>query len=417
MEAIEAVKDTTVRRFKRIRIALMRSPMFMELASVMMMGTTKIVDDVPTACTDGVNELYGRAFIESLNDKGLGFTIMHESMHKLCRHLTVYHTLWTKDSRRTNMACDYWINGKLRLADPSGTLIMMPMKDGKPIGLDNPQYDGMTVKAIWDALEGRGGKGGEQGEKGEEGEKGKGGEQGDGGGGGFDDHDWKSAGELTKEQQEEIRRELDQAIRQGKAAAKAAGVGAGGLTIELDNLINPQVDWREQLREFVRSTCADKTTSSWRRPNRRFLHQDIYMPTMVGESIKELVVAVDVSGSMFDGTLGKVMSEVKGLTEAMSIDKVHVLYWDGKVEVHEEYDAASFKDWQQVSKPSGGGGTTPACIPLYLREKVITPDAVVVLTDGEVGEWGVWELPVLWVISNKNTIVAPTGKTIQLKDD
>lgn len=141
------------------------------------------------------------------------------------------------------------------------------------------------------------------------------------------------------------------------------------------------------------------------------------MPTMVGESIKELVVAVDVSGSMFDGTLGKVMSEVKGLTEVLSIDKVHVLYWDGKIEVHEEYDAASFKNWQQTSKPSGGGGTTPACIPLYIKEKAITPDAVVVLTDGEVGDWGVWESPVLWVISNKHAIVAPTGKTIQLKDD
>lgn len=343
---------------------------------------------------------------------------MHETMHKLCRHITIYRVLWAKDNRRTNMACDYWINGKLRLADPSGTLIRMPMKDGKQVALDNPQYDGMSVKEIWDALEGRGGKGGEEGEKGEGGKGGKGGEQGEGGsGGGFDDHDWKSAGEMTKEQQEEIRRELDQAIRQGKAAAKAAGVGAGGLSIELDDLLKPQVDWREQLREFVRSTCADKTTSSWRRPNRRFLHQDIYMPTMVGESIKELVVAVDVSGSMFDGTLGKVMSEVKGLTEVLSIDKVHVLYWDGKIEVHEEYDAASFKNWQQTSKPSGGGGTTPACIPLYIKEKAITPDAVVVLTDGEVGDWGVWELPVLWVISNKHAIVAPTGKTIQLKDD
>lgn len=388
------IKDTTVRRFTRIRIALMRHPLFMECAPVMMLGSTKVVEDVPTACTDGVNEMYGRAFIESLDDKGLGFVIMHETMHKLCRHLTVYIALNKLDAHKANVACDYWINGKLRKADPLGTIITMPMRDGKLVGLDNPMYDGMTVKQIWDALE----------------------DGGEGDGRGMDDHDWEGAGKLTKEQEEKLRREIDQAIRQGKAAAKAAGVTAGGLTIALDELLAPQVDWREQLKEFVRSTCADKDTSSWRRPNRRFLHQDIYMPTMVGQAIKELVIAVDVSGSMGGPPMVKVMSEVKGLAEQLSISKIHVLYWDGVVQVHEEYDASSFKDWVNTTKPVGGGGTTPACVPDYLRSKAIEPDAVIMLTDGEVNGWGMWNVPVLWVIENRNKIVAPVGKTIHLEN-
>ena len=78
--------DKTLRRFKRIRIALMRSPQFMECGPVMMLGTNRIDDSIPTACTDGRNETYGRAFIESLDDLELGFVIMHETMHKLCRH-------------------------------------------------------------------------------------------------------------------------------------------------------------------------------------------------------------------------------------------------------------------------------------------------------------------------------------------
>lgn len=392
MEAMEVVKDTTVRRFKRIRIALMRSPMFMEVAPVMMLGTTRVVDDVPTACTDGVNEMYGRAFIEQLDDKGLGFVVMHETMHKLCRHLTVYTGLFALGADKANRACDYWINGKLRLADPHGTIIAMPMRGGKAVGLDDPKYDGMTVKRIWDLL------------------------PEEGGGGGMDEHDWEGAGELTKEQQEVVRREIDQAIRQGKAAAKAAGVKAGGLSIALEELLTPQVDWREQLKEFVRSTCADKDTSSWRRPSRRFLHQDIYMPTMVGQAIKELVVAPDASGSMIGAPTIKVMSEVKGLAEQLGINKIHIMYWDGVVQVHEEYDAISFKNWANTTKPVGGGGTTPACIPLYLKEKGITPDVVVVLTDGEVNGWGVWDVPVLWVIENRTKIVAPVGKTIHLGD-
>jgi predicted metal-dependent peptidase len=397
--AQDTTLDKTLRRFKRIRIALMRSPMFMECGPVMMLGTTKIDDNVPTACTDGRNERYGRKFIESLDDLELGFVIMHETMHKLCRHMSTYQALWKLDAQRTNMATDYWINLKLELADPKKELITMPMKDGKQVGLLDHKYAGMTVKQIWDDLVPPEGGGGE------------------GDGRGLDDHDWEGAGGMTKEEVEGLAREIEQAIRQGQMAAKQAGHGGGNKGLGLDELLQAKVDWREQLREFVRATCADKEVSTWRRPNRRFLHMDIIMPTMQGQSIKELVLAVDASGSMMGMPLTKVMSEVKGLAEQLSINKVHIIYWDGEVEAHEQYDAQSFKDWQSNTKPVGGGGTTPPCIPKYLRENIITPDAVVVLTDGEVCGWGEWDCPVLWAIYNTgNKIIAPVGKTIHLED-
>ena len=185
----------------------------------------------------------------------------------------------------------------------------------------------------------------------------------------------------------------------------------------LDELLEPKVDWREPLREFIRATCATKDTSTWRKPNRRFLHMDIVMPTLQGQSIKELVLAVDASGSMLGKPLQVVMSEMKGLAEQLSINKVHIVYWDGEVEAHEEYDATSFKDWQSNTKPVGGGGTTPECIPKYLHKHGINPDAVVVLTDGEVCGWGEWSCPVLWAIYNpRNRITSPVGKTIHIED-
>jgi predicted metal-dependent peptidase len=370
--------------------------MFMECGPVMMLGTTKLDDNVPTACTDGRNEWYGRKFVGSLDDLGFGFVIMHETMHKLCRHMSTYQALWKLDAERTNRAADYWINLKLELADPKKELISMPMKDGKQVGLLDHKYAGMTVKQIWDDLEPS---------------------EGGGGGGGLDDHDWEGARGMTKEEVEGLAREIEQAIRQGQMAAKQAGHGAGNRALGLNELLQPKVDWREQLREFVRSVCADKEVSTWRRPNRRFLHTGIIMPTMQGQCIKELVLAVDASGSMMGAPLTKVMSEVKGLAEQLSINKVHIIYWDGEVEAHEQYDAQSFKDWQNNTKPMGGGGTTPACIPKYLQENTITPDAVVVLTDGEVCGWGEWDCPVLWAIYNTHSsIVAPVGKTIRLED-
>ena len=368
----------------------------------MMLGTAKVVEGEPSACTDGRNERYGRAFIHALDDKELGFVIMHETMHKMCRHITTYQALWKKNPQRTNMATDYWINQKLVDVDPNKEVIAMPMRDGRQVGLLDPKYKGMTVKQIWDLLEN---------------EESSGGGGSDGQGGGFDTHDWEGAQGLTKEQAQQLAQDIDHAIRQGQAAAKKAGHGKSNSLLGIDELLQPKVDWREQLREFVRDTCTDKEVSTWRRPNRRFLHQGIIMPTMQGQSIKELVLAVDASGSMLGKPLQVVMSEMKGLAEQLSINKVHILYWDGDVEAHETYDAQSFKDWHSNTKPTGGGGTTPECIPQYLRKNTITPDAVVVLTDGMVAGWGEWSCPVLWAIYNPHSrITAPVGKTIHIEE-
>ena len=122
----------TQRRFKAVKIGLMRSEQFVELSPIMMLGKTTFSEDIPTACTDGRNEIYGLAFIESLDDKELGFLICHENMHKAARHLTIYNKLHAIDAQLTNIACDYWINGKLIKADPHSNLIAMPRKNGLP---------------------------------------------------------------------------------------------------------------------------------------------------------------------------------------------------------------------------------------------------------------------------------------------
>ena len=69
----------------------------------------------------------------------------------------------------------------------------------------------------------------------------------------FDDHDWDGAQELSDEEKRELSRELDEAIRQG--ALVAGKMGSGG-DRELEELLKPQVDWREVLRDFVCDTCV-----------------------------------------------------------------------------------------------------------------------------------------------------------------
>ena len=398
------------RKLQKAKITVMRNPKFALLQGVMMVGRTYINDYIPTACTNGKDESYGRAFVKKLSDKELAFVIAHEAGHKMYRHLSTWKKLHDEDARLANSAMDYVINLMLKDLDPNESVIAMPRlqeavgkhKKGDFMGLIDERFRGMNTKQVFDILK-------------EEKED----DDGDGEGDGFDDHDWEGAQNLTDEEKKELAREIDQAIRQGLIAhQKNIGQGGAGLDRELGDLLAPKVDWREVLREFVKATCANKDTSSWRRVNRRFLSTGTYMPSMIGEKVGHLVVAIDTSGSIGGPELDEFLSEVKGIAEEVNPEVVDLIYWDGDVAAHEKYEGAAVSNIVSSTKPKGGGGTDPSCVSKYLKDENIKPEAIIVLTDGYVPNWGSdWTAPIMWVISGGNTsAVAEHGKTIYLED-
>jgi len=394
------------RRLQKAKISLMRSERFALFSGILMVGRTSIDENVPTACTNGRDERYGREFVKKLRDPELAFVVMHEGMHKCYRHLTTWRKLYEEDKVLANAACDHVINLQLRDLDPEEKIIAMPRyrdgdKKGEFMGLIDEQYRGMNAKQVFDLL------------------KQKYRCDGDGGGENFDEHDWDGAKELTEEEKKKLERDIDVAVRQGLMThEKMVGKGTGGISRELEQLLEPKIDWREVLREFVKSTCRARDTSSWRRPNRRYLATDTYMPSMIGQRVGHLVIAIDTSGSIGGDELAEFLSEVKGIAEEVNPEKVDLLYWGTSVEGHEEYNDADVANIVSSTKPIGGGGTAPSCISAYIAEKRIEPECIIVLTDGYVGDdWGSeWTAPLLWVITGGNKVMAAHGKTIHVED-
>lgn len=411
------------RKVQKAKITLMRDPRFALWSGILMVGRTSVVDNIPTACTNGRDEKYGRKFVAELKEPELNFVVLHENLHKAFRHLTTWRKLHDENHRLANAACDYVINLKLKDLDPSERVIAMPKwadgeLKGKPMGLVDERFRGMNAKQVFDLLKQ------EQKDKGDgEGEgEGDGAGKSSGGTGtgeGFDDHDWDGAKEMTEAEKKELEREIDQAIRQGVMAhQKIAGTGGGDLDRDLLELLEPKVDWREMLREFVKSTCHAKDTSSWRRVNRRFLSTGTYMPSLIGEKVGHMVIAVDTSGSVGQEELSGFLTEVKGIAEEVKPSQVDLIYWDSRVAAHEEYTESMVGDIINSTKPRGGGGTSPSCVSQYLKDKRIEPECIIVLTDGYVGnDWGSdWTAPVMWAIVGGNDCVADNGKTILVKD-
>jgi predicted metal-dependent peptidase len=132
---------------------------------------------------------------------------------------------------------------------------------------------------------------------------------------------------MTAEEQRELAREIDEAVRQG---ALAAGKLGSGMDRDMVELLQPQVDWREVLRDFVQTTCQGNDYSTWRRPNRRYIGAGIYMPSGISEQIGEIVVAIDTSGSIGARELGVFLAEIKEVADTVHPEAIRILYWDTK---------------------------------------------------------------------------------------
>jgi predicted metal-dependent peptidase len=231
--------------------------------------------------------------------------------------------------------------------------------------------------------------------------------------GGFDEHGWDEAQDMTAEEQRELAREIDEAIRQG--ALVAGKTGSGG-DRDLVDLLQPQVDWREVLREFVQNTCAGSDYSTWRRPNRRYIGAGVYMPSGISEQIGEIVVAIDTSGSIGARELGAFLAEIKSVADTVHPEAIRILYWDTEVCGDERYVGDEADNIVQSTKPKGGGGTNVECVPQYIQDNQIKAQAVIVLTDGYLyGGWGEWHHPVLWTVLDNKNAQPDVGKTVHIK--
>jgi predicted metal-dependent peptidase len=386
-------------RVQKAVIDIMANPRYVALAGVLMIGSRRVEHDAtkcPTAYTNGRDEVYGADFIADMNDKQLRFLILHEVYHKLYRHLTTWQHLYKENAQLANMACDYVIN--IKLTDDNADLFAT-MDGPLAVGCHDTKYRGWDSAQVFNDLkqnpppQGQGGQGQDS--------------------GGLDEHGWGDAEEMTAEEQRDLAREIDEAIRQG---ALAAGKLGNGMDRDMVELLQPQVDWREVLRDFVQTTCQGNDYSTWRRPNRRYIGAGVYMPSGISEQIGEIVVAIDTSGSIGARELGVFLAEIKSVADTVHPEAIRILYWDTSVRGDERYEGAEVDNIIQSTKPKGGGGTDVRCVPDYITDKQIKAQAVIVLTDGYLfGGWGQWHHPVLWTVLDNERAVPDVGKTVHVK--
>lgn len=327
---------------------------------------------IPTMATNGKQFRYNPEFIREISMDELLFVLCHEVDHCVFGHP---YRRGNRDPKRWNYAADYIINDHL-VTDGIGKM---------PAGaLFNPELAraGGNSEGVYALLP----------EMDEDGE------------GSPTDMCEDAPG--GAEDQAQAESEMRVAVAQAAQIAAAAGKLSASLKRLVEDALKPQLHWEQVLRDFFSSKA--KVDLSYSRPNRRHMSHELIMPTLTGERLGEVVVAVDCSGSSFS-VLDTFAAELRAIHEDCRPTKVHVLYFDTRVLDHTEFAA----DDMLTIESMGGGGTAFSPIFNYVESHGLEPEACVVLTDLYCNDFGnAPDYPVLWISNGDQK--APWGDVIKI---
>lgn len=373
------MQDVT-KRISKAKTALILEHPF--IGSVALNMPMSIDNSVPTAATNGKRVLFNEEFCNGLSDEELKFLVAHECMHPMLEH---NFRRGERDAYKWNQAADYVIN-KLLTDEGIGKMPEQGLLD-ETIYLNGGGTSDGIFNLLPDTPDDGQGNGG-QGQPLDSCEDGQG-----------------SPAEVSQQQAE-----WKVKVAQAAQSAKMMGKMSAGLERLVDSILKPKVDWRDVLQRFVVKCRSDQR--SWARPNRRFLSQGLYLPSVSGESLGEIAFAVDCSGSIGQDEINQFASEITTVWQDQRPTKVHVIYFDSEVSHYDEFG----QDDEPVVKPHGGGGTAFSPVFKYMTEHGIEPVACIFLTDLCCDDFGdAPDYPVLWVSTHDDK--APFGEVVMMEDN
>ena len=433
---MSAIVDKQMMRIKKSHLTLMKHPETALYSGVMLMGKSDVVEGSFTAYTDGVNKRYCANYLEKEKDDAvIRGVVLHENLHVALKHIVRCRYMYEHNRRLAGLTVDFVVNNII--ANINGTINggrepLVKLGEG---WVYDSMFDNWSVRQVWDYLkknakpsspppQGNGdsppdGTGKQDKDKEQKYESvevnGKEYDLSGDGDGGFDEHDWESMEGLTEDELKELGKKIDEGLRQGGILAGRMG---GKIPRSITEMLEPKVDWREHLREFVSSSRSGNDEFTWRKMNRRQLANDIYVPSLEAETMGDVITAIDASGSIGAEELNEFASELASICDLMCPSGVRIIWWDGHV-AGEQYFDNDYANLDSRLEPKGGGGTYLSCVSKYVIQKDYKADCIVVLTDGYTENEVKWDTPIptlFTIVHGNKGFTAPTGKVIFTDD-
>lgn len=329
------------------------------------------------AATDCARRIwYNPDFTAHLDLEELAFLLLHEVGHQVFASLDRARG---RDAHRWNCATDYAINrvvaGIPDPSDPRRSLYVPPRRFVPGLGdlapLLDARYDGLVAEMIYEHLQGEAlprpraaivtlaegvalpGVPDH--------------------GGGLDIH---LPNGLADEDRDDLRGRLREAATVAVAAGERGDI-PGGLDRSIGGVANaPTVPWQRLLQRYVAAALVPADYSH-RRPNRRYLVDDLLVAGLVQEDHRDVVVAVDTSASMPRELLARAADELAALLA--HVREVTVVVADALV--RDVVAPTAVPDWLAARRFRGGGGTDHRPVFAWLSEQRRRPDLFIGISD------------------------------------
>ncbi|XAG95295.1 hypothetical protein MIF8_4 [Erwinia phage MIF8] len=378
----------------KARIALLAMDKVVFFSSLVM-GTKHIEDtSVQTAQTNGEEIFYNPEWFLKLKPEERPGLILHETMHVVLEHCTSRAA--GMDPEIWNKAADYVIN---QIIVDAG--IKLP--EG---GLLDPKYKNMSTNQVYQLIFDEQQKNGGQGD----------GKQNMAGGQAMSDigDPKRNPGQSQEEAKQQIRQKVEETVMNAKSAAEMAGQEPGKCGADLERLFNemtkPAIPWQRLLQRFL--NALNKFDYSMKKPNKRYIDQELYLPSLYSPGLGRIDFAVDTSGSITDEIFNYFISEIHHVLKRFQPDGV------GVMQFHHYMTANDYvKNTRELLKLKmiGRGGTDVSeCVEAFSKNQA---QALFILTDGYLNT----DLPnpgkpVIWCIYDRKHEFKPAwGEVVNFK--
>ena len=321
---------------------------------------------LPTAATNGTSIKFNPDFFMGLNVEERVFLLLHESMHVAYLHM---ERVMERDRAKWNVAADHVIN--LQLIDRG---FKMPK-----MGSANPDYRGLSTEEVYKLLP-------EQKES-------------------ECDLDIEPGEGDPTELRQSVEDILVRAEIQSRMQNDKAGSIPGDIQIFLNGLLKPKLPWNRILQKFLYSTA--KSDYSFRKPNRRHF-PEYYLPSLHSESLVDLAIAVDISGSVSDEQFKRFISEIHSIFKMMKPEKISLIQFDTRIQSIDQ-----IHNLHELSKVKfiGRGGTE--IVPVIDWVNKNKPQVFLTFTDGEFRfKNAETKVQSIWLIHENPKFEAPFGRVI-----
>jgi predicted metal-dependent peptidase len=218
------------------------------------------------------------------------------------------------------------------------------------------------------------------------------------------------AGDVLELAKEVIRQAVKEAV---EATQKARGANPSGLEEAITEWLKPPViSWRTLLKKFLAASIKAGSKRSWKRPNRRFGHEQ---KGKLSDRMVSVSIAIDTSGSIGSEDLKDFLSELRAI---QSCYKGTMTVMECDAEVQKVYKLNRYKRAQTNFK--GRGGTSFLPVFKYIKDNKVKTDLLIFFTDlcGDQEQCKKPPYPVLWVATvPSKSYKMPFGRVISLVDN